>query len=91
MTTIVSEPTLDFDGVLADEFLPDSGFFRCENPGDCETGPLSRSAGRGDNSGGRSNGLFKLDFEEDFVSIGFETGVAFREWGESREGRACSF
>lgn len=82
---------MDFDGVFEDEFLPDSGFFRCANPGDCERGPLSRSAASGDKSGGRSKGLFKLDLEEDFVSIGFEMGVALREWGESCEGRACSF
>jgi hypothetical protein len=95
LTIIVSEPILDFDGVFEDEFLPDPGFFRCKNPEDCEpdceSGPLSRSAGRGDKSGGRSRGLLKLDFEGFLESIGFAVGVAFRDWGESCKCRACSF
>jgi len=92
---MVSEPIFPFDGVFEEEFLPDSGFFRCKNPDDCEPdcepGPLSRSAGKGDKSGGRSRGLFRLGLDEFLESVGFEVGVAFRDWGEFCGGRACSF
>jgi hypothetical protein len=91
LTTIVSEPILDLEGVFADEFLPDSVFFRLENPEGCELGPFSRSAGKGDNSGGRSRGLFELDFDDDFESTGFEEGVFFLDCGESCDDCACCF
>lgn len=79
LTTIVSEAIRDLEGVLEDEFLPDSGFFKCESTEDCELGPFSKSAGRGDNRGGRSKGLLEFDFDDDFESTGFINGVTFLE------------
>lgn len=76
LTTIVSDATLDLEGVFAFEFLPNSGFFKLENPEGCELGGFSRSAGNGDKSGGKS-GLFELGFDVDFESTGFEEGVFF--------------
>lgn len=56
LTTIVSEPTLNLEGVLWEEFLPDSNFFEKPDIGcDFIPGLLSRSAGSGDRRGGRSN------------------------------------
>jgi len=62
LTTIVSDPTLNLDGVLWEEFLPESNFL---NPDvGFKPGLLSRSAGRGDKRGGKSSG-----FSEDGLEV----------------------
>lgn len=66
LTTIVSGPTLNFEGVLWEEFLPDSDFFEFAKPAagcDLIPGLLSRSAGSGDKRGGRSKGFSEEGFE----------------------------
>jgi hypothetical protein len=74
LTTIVSGPTLNLEGVLCEEFLPDSSFFEKPDVGcDFRAGLLSRSAGRGDKRGGRSRG-----FSDDGLEMGFSLlGVSF--------------
>lgn len=54
LTIIVSEP-LNRDGVFCEESLPESDFLNPES--DLVVGLLSRSAGSGDRSGGRSFGF----------------------------------
>jgi hypothetical protein len=57
LTTIVSEASLYLEGVLWEEFLPESNFLKPEVGCDFIPGLLSRSAGSGDKRGGRSIGF----------------------------------
>lgn len=75
LTTIVSGSLdLGFGGVLEGEFLEAADFLIFESAGDGRgLEPLSRSAGKGDRSGGRSKGFSELVFEAFFVSTDLDT------------------
>ncbi len=66
LTTMVSDPNLNLEGVFWEESFPDSDRFvfgKLDEGWDFIAGLLSRSAGSGDKRGGRSNGFSKDGFE----------------------------
>ena len=80
--------TFVFDGVVCEEFFPESAFFRLEKE-ESRTGLSSKSAGKGDNRGGNRSGFSPAEVAVRLVSIGLVEGVGFLALGESRAGVDC--
>lgn len=90
---MVSGATLCFEGVLEEEFLPDSVFlmFAILEGAGCEVGGglLSRSGGNGDRSGGIFRGFSGVGLFCFLISVGFEVRAAFLDWGEAQDVDGC--